>query len=135
MADGQPNVERGIRDVAMESAAEPQAHLHSYLRFRDLLEAAPYAIFEVDRDGTIVLLNAAAEAMFGYPRDELLGKLIEILVPESLRQRHKEHRDRYAEHPTMRPMGIGLELFARRKDGTEFPVEISLSPIRSTDGS
>jgi PAS domain S-box-containing protein len=135
MADTQPNVERGIRGVAKDSAAEPHIHLQSYLRFRDLLEAAPYAILEVDRDGTIVLLNAAAEAMFGYPRDELLGQLIEILVPESLRQRHNEHRDRYAEHPTMRPMGIGLELFARRKDGAEFPVEISLSPIRSTDGS
>lgn len=132
MADSQPNGERG---VAKDSAAEPHIHLQSYLRFRDLLEAAPYAIFEVDRDGTIVLLNAAAEAMFGYARDELLGQLIEILVPESLRQRHNEHRDRYAEHPTMRPMGIGLELFARRKDGAEFPVEISLSPIRSTDGS
>jgi PAS domain S-box-containing protein len=132
MADSQPNVERG---VAKDSAPEPHIHLQSYLRFRDLLEAAPYAIFEVDRDGTIVLLNAAAEAMFGYPRDELLGQLIEMLVPESLRQRHNEHRDRYAERPTMRPMGIGLELFARRKDGAEFPVEISLSPIRSTDGS
>jgi PAS domain S-box-containing protein len=132
MADSQPKVERG---VAKDSGAEPHIHLQSYLRFRDLLEAAPYAIFEVDRDGTIVLLNAAAEAMFGYPRDELLGQLIEILVPESLRQRHNEHRDRYAESPTMRPMGIGLELFARRKDGAEFSVEISLSPIRSTDGS
>src|SRR5207248_1232840 len=109
MADIQPNLERGIRGVA-KAFAEPHIHLQYYLRFRDLLEAAPYAIFEVDRDGTIVLLNAAAEAMFGYPRDELLGQLIEILVPESLRQRHNEHRDRYAEHPTMRPMGIGLEL-------------------------
>jgi PAS domain S-box-containing protein len=80
-------------------------------------------------------LNAAAEAMFGYRREELLGQLIEILVPESLKQRHNEHRQRYAEHPTTRPMGIGLELFARRKDGSEFPVEISLSPIRSSDGS
>lgn len=114
--------------------SRPHVHLQSHLRFRDLLEAAPYAIFEVDRDGTIVLLNAAAEAMFGYAREELLGQLIEILVPESLRPRHNQHRDRYAEHPTTRPMGIGLELFARRKDGAEFPVEISLSPIRSVDG-
>lgn len=132
MADTQPNVGRG---VAKDSAAEPHIHLQSYLRFRDLLEAAPYAILEVDLDGTIVLLNAAAEAMFGYRREELLGQLIEILVPESLKQGHNEHRQRYAEHPTTRPMGIGLELFARHKDGSEFPVEISLSPIRSSDGA
>lgn len=73
--------------------------------------------------------------MFGYQREELLGQLIEILVPESLKHRHSEHRERYAENPTARPMGIGLELFARRKDGSEFPVEISLSPLRSADGS
>jgi PAS domain S-box-containing protein len=114
---------------------EPSVHIQSYWRFRDLLEAAPDAIIEAERDGTIVLLNAAAEKMFGYGRDELLGKLIEILVPESLRHRHHEHRRHYAEHPVPRPMGIGLELFARRKDGSQFPVEISLSPIRSADGS
>ncbi len=134
MADGQPDIERSPPETD-DSAAEPRVHLQSYLRFRDLLEAAPYAILEVDRDGTIVLLNAAAEAMFGYRREELLGNLIEILVPEPARQRHHEHRDRYAEHPTTRPMGIGLELLAKRRDGSEFPVEISLSPIRSVDGS
>ncbi|MBV8550617.1 MAG: response regulator [Acidobacteriaceae bacterium] len=73
--------------------------------------------------------------MFGYQREELLGQLIEILIPESLRQQHQVHRDHYAEHPVTRPMGIGLELFARRKDATQFPVEISLSPIRSPQGS
>ncbi len=73
--------------------------------------------------------------MFGYQRDELLGQLIEVLVPEALRQRHHEHRDHYAEHPVTRPMGTGLELFARRKDGSRLPVEISLSPIRSSEGS
>ncbi|HEX6546218.1 MAG TPA: PAS domain S-box protein, partial [Bryobacteraceae bacterium] len=114
---------------------EPNVHIQSYWRFRDLLEAAPDAIIEAERDGTIVLLNAAAEKMFGYAREELLGKLIEILVPESLRHRHHEHRKHYAEHPVTRPMGTGLELFARRKDGSQFPVEISLSPIRSADGS
>lgn len=115
--------------------AEPQVHIQSYWRFRDLLEAAPDGIIEVERDGTIVLLNAAAERMFGYQREELLGQLIEVLVPESLRHRHHEHRDHYAEHPATRPMGIGLELFAQRKDGSQFPVEISLSPIRSAQGS
>jgi PAS domain S-box-containing protein len=116
------------------AAAEPAIQAESYLRFRDLLEAAPDAILEVDRDGAIVLLNAAAERMFGYPREELLGQLIEILVPEALRRRHDEHRERYLAHPSTRPMGIGLELLARRKDGSACPVEISLSPIRALDG-
>jgi PAS domain S-box-containing protein len=114
--------------------AEPQLDVQSYSRFRHLLEAAPDGIFEVERDGTIVLLNAAAERMFGYQRDELLGQLIEVLVPESMRHRHQEHRRHYAEHAVTRPMGIGLELFARRKDGSQFPVEISLSPIESPQG-
>jgi PAS domain S-box-containing protein len=114
------------------TTAEQQVDIQSYLRFRDLLEAAPNAIFEVEHDGTIVLLNAAAEQMFGYTREELLGQIIELLVPESLRRRHREHRDMYAAHPVTRPMGIGLELFARRKNGVEFPVEISLSPTRSS---
>ena len=116
-------------------AAEAHVHIQSYWRFRDLLEAAPDGIIEVERDGTIVLLNAAAEKMFGYRREELLGQLIEVLVPQSLRYRHHEHRDHYAEHPVTRPMGIGLELFAQRQDGSQFPVEISLSPIRSSQGS
>jgi PAS domain S-box-containing protein len=133
MADSRQDLRSSVS--TSKETAEPHAHLQSYLRFRDLLEAAPDAIFEVDRDGTIVLLNAAAEAMFGYPREELLGQLIEVLVPESVKQRHTEHRERYAERPTTRPMGIGLELFAKRRDGTEFPVEISLSPIRSSNGS
>lgn len=115
--------------------AEPQVHVQSYGRFRDLLEAAPNAIFEVELDGTIVVLNLAAERMFGYERDELLGQLIEVLVPESLRRRHHEHREHYAKHPATRPMGVGLELLGRRKDGSHFPVEISLSPTRSGPGS
>jgi len=123
-----PNANRG----EPPTSAEPQVDLQSYLRFRDLLEAAPNAIFEVEHDGTIVLLNAAAEQMFGYAREELLGQIIEVLVPESLRHRHRENRGDYAEHPVTRPMGIGLELFARRKDGGQFPVEISLSPTRSS---
>ncbi|MBV9267179.1 MAG: PAS domain S-box protein, partial [Acidobacteriaceae bacterium] len=113
---------------------ESEVQLESYLRFRDLLEAAPDAIFEVDREGSIVLLNAAAERMFGYNRDELLGQLVEILVPDGVRARHWDHRQTYMGHPATRPMGIGLELYARRKDGTEFPVEISLSPIRAIEG-
>jgi len=121
--------------VDEQAGLEPHIHIEPYLRFRDLLEAAPDAIFEVDRDGSIVLLNAAAEKMFGYQREELLGQLIEVLVPEPLRGRHQEHRHLYDAHPAIRPMGIGMELFAVRKDGAQFPVEISLSPIRSGHGN
>ena len=108
--------------------------MQSYLRFRDLLEAAPDAIFEVEHDGTIILLNAAAESMFGYTREELLGQLVEKLVPQAARSRHQQHRAGYAHKPSIRPMGAGLELLALRKDGSMFPVEISLSPIRSVQG-
>lgn len=134
-AAGGPGTDRNRAASDGSITAEPQVHLQSYWRFRDLLEAAPDGILEVEHDGTIVLLNAAAERMFGYQREELLGQLIEVVVPKSVRERHRGHRDRYAEHPITRPMGIGLELFAQRKDGTQFPVEISLSPIRSPQGS
>jgi PAS domain S-box-containing protein len=126
--------EKDQDSLEQDATAEPGIHLQSYLRFRDLLEAAPDAIFEADLDGTIVLMNAAAEKMFGYAREELLGEFIELLVPAPLRDRHRDHRANYSEHPSTRPMGIGLELFALRKDGTQFPVEISLSPIRSAQG-
>ncbi len=114
---------------------EPKLQVQSYLRFRDLLEAAPDAIFEVDQDGAIILLNAAAEAMFGYTREELLGQLVEELIPQAARSAHEQHRAHYAQHPSVRPMGSGLDLLAKRKDGTTFPVEISLSPIRSAQGN
>jgi PAS domain S-box-containing protein len=95
--------------------------------FRALLEAAPDAMVIMDDHGIIVLVNAQAERMFGYPRQELRGKPVELLVPARLRERHVQHRFDYgvAAHP--RPMGVGLELHGVRKDGTEFPVEISLS--------
>ncbi len=114
---------------------EPHLQVQSYLRFRDLLEAAPDAIFEVEQDGTIILLNAAAEAIFGYSREELLGQLVEELIPQNVRGTHQQHRAQYVQHPSVRPMGVGLELLAKRKDGSTFPVEISLSPIRSAQGN
>jgi PAS domain S-box-containing protein len=99
-----------------------------------LLEAAPDAILEVDSDGRIVLLNAIAEKVFGYTRAELLGQPMELLIPSDLRSRHEQHRSAYRSHPTTRPMGSGLDLYAQRKDGSRFPVEISLSPLKSEDG-
>ncbi len=103
-------------------------------RFRKLLEAAPDAIIEVDREGRIVLQNAVTEKLFGYSREELFGKSVETLIPEKLLFRHREHRASYWARPVTRPMGQGLTLLARRKDGSQFPVEISLSPVESEDG-
>lgn len=103
-------------------------------RFRKLLEAAPDTILEVDAQGQIVLVNERAEEMFGYSREELLGLKVETLVPAASRSGHVRHRTAYAEHPQTRPMGTGLELKGQRKDGTLFPVEISLSPNRTEEG-
>jgi two-component system, cell cycle sensor histidine kinase and response regulator CckA len=94
-----------------------------------LLESAAQAIISTDRAGRIVLANDRTEEMFGYERQELIGARIEILLPESKRAVHTRRRDEYFEHPRSRPMGTGLELAGRRKDGTEFPVEVSLSSV------
>jgi PAS domain S-box-containing protein len=102
--------------------------------FRGLLEAAPDAMVIVTADGNIALVNRQAEILFGYRREELHGQPIEILVPERLRERHVAHRRTYVGQPHARPMGTGIELHARRRDGTEFPVEISLSPLRAAEG-
>jgi PAS domain S-box-containing protein len=103
-------------------------------RFRELLDAAPDSIIEVDSEGRIVLSNVATERMFGYKRGELLGLNVDSLLPEAMRSRHALHRSRYWTHPQTRPMGSGLQLQAQRRDGTEFPVEISLSPVKAEEG-
>jgi two-component system cell cycle sensor histidine kinase/response regulator CckA len=100
-----------------------------------LLESASQAIVSVDRHGRIVLVNRRAEEMFGYTREELLSETMEILLPETARKPHENYREEYFARPRVRPMGIGMELAARRKDGTEFPVEVSLSYVETADGA
>ena len=115
-----------VRDVTDRKRAEA--------KFRGLLDAAPDAIVGVDADGRIALVNTQAEQLFGYERGELLGRPVEMLVPDAVRSVHPRHRDRYIADPQPRPMGAGMELAGRRKDGSEFPAEISLSAIETEEG-
>ena len=115
-----------IRDVTERKRAEG--------KFRGLLESAPDAMVIVDKTGSVVLANAQTEEMFGYSRDELVGQPVEILIPTRYHGRHPEHRGNFFHAPRARPMGAGLDLRAVRKNGTEFPVEISLSPLETEDG-
>jgi PAS domain S-box-containing protein len=126
-------VASSIRDVTERKAVEERLRQSETL-FRGLLEAAPDAMVIVDREARIVLVNGQAEAIFGYGRDELVGQPIEALLPERLRNGHRSHRNGYLDEPTTRPMGANLELLGLRKDGTEFPVDISLSPYMTADG-
>ena len=119
-------VSSAIRDITTRKRAEQ--------KFRGLLEAAPDAIVIVDLEGRIVLVNAQTERLFGYPRSELLGERVEMLVPKRLRAQHQVHRTSYSRTPKARGMGANLELFGVRRDGSEFPVEISLSPLETDEG-
>lgn len=103
-------------------------------KFELLLELAPDAVVVVDQEGKIRLLNARTEEMFAYHRDELIGKSVDILVPETLRDQHVKHREGFTREPTARPMVAGLDLTGRKKDGSTFPVEVSLSPLETEEG-
>src|SRR6266568_85099 len=121
MSDGQ------IPQSAATSSSAPLSI--SSVNIHPFLDISPDALVIVDRNGDITLVNGQAEAVFGYARSELLGQPLELLLPQRFRESHIAHRERYFSAPRTRPMGVGLNLVGRRKDGTEFPVEISLNPL------
>ena len=115
--------------IALEEKTRAQAHVN--LRYRELLEAAPDGIFEVTTEGSILTVNRVGESMFGYDPDELLGQSVDLLLPSAQRPPHSQLRRDYNRHPATRAMGRGLNLQGRRKDGSLFPVDVSLSPLHT----
>src|SRR6266487_2371173 len=120
---------RSRRRSPLETALPP-----GEARFRAMVESAPHGVVMVDGSGEIEIVNRETERLFGYTREELLGRPIEQLVPDRFRERHPGFRAAYFAKPETRPMGAGRDLFGRRKDGSEIPVEIGLNPIETDEG-
>src|SRR2546430_87301 len=138
---GQFPVEIGLNPLetdegffVLASVVDITARKRAEARFRAAVESAPSGMVMINREGTIELINRETERLFGYSREELLGKSIELLVPHRLRERHPGHRTDFFANPQTRAMGEGRDLFGVRKDGTEIPVEIGLNPIETDEG-
>ena len=127
-------IRRRRSEAARAGAADPVVTGNPTI-FERLFELSPDAIALVDGEGRIRRVNGQARSMFGYSREELVGRPIETLLPERFRERHAGHRSRFQAEPRLRPMGRGLELLGRRRDGSEFPVDIMLSPVQTREGS
>jgi two-component system cell cycle sensor histidine kinase/response regulator CckA len=132
--------ERGKMPSPKRSAAVPRRQIEQALhkseeRFKQVVESAPSAMVMIDRAGTIEMVNAQAERVFGYDRSEILGKPIEILIPDRYRKHHPSLRRLFFEAPQSRPMGAGRDLYGVRSDGSEFPIEIGLNPVETDDGT
>jgi PAS domain S-box-containing protein len=130
-----PGVGNGVHPVGSYQSDNSSAQAGETLLSPSVLEAIPDAVAAVNRQGVIIQVNSQAESMFSYTRDELIGQSIEILVPERQRGDHQRHRDNFHAKPKIRRMGSGLDLYGRRRDGSEFPVEISLSPVSMGESS
>ncbi len=128
-----PKTIAAIRDITRRAIAEEAQRKSEHL-FRGLLDSAPDAMVIVDTQGAIQVVNAQTERLFGYSRAELREQSVDVLLPDRFRANHVRHRVAYLSNPQARPMGADLELYGRRKDGTEFPVDISLSPMESESG-
>src|SRR5437588_7372392 len=127
---GKAAIEHGSK---IETLVELRERAENVLRM--LIESLPMGLVITDETGNITDLNESLVRMFGYSREELLGQTVETLLPERLRNSHQGHRAGYIKNPHARPMGRGMELFARRKDGTEFPVEVCLGPLATKYGT